>query len=80
MALSPEPLRFANEQADLSALMEEMRFRDELMGLIVGPGRERERMRELARVRFDKLIPRLPQDLEPPGWDGTQPEFTHAEV
>lgn len=76
MALvADEPLRFANEAMDLSELMAEMTIRD---GLFESAKRERERMRELARVRFDKLIPRgVSQDMVSPGWDGTQPEFTH---
>lgn len=75
MALvADEPLRFANEAMDLSELMAEMTIRD---GLFESAKRERERMRELARVRFDKLMPRVQQDMVSPGWDGTQPEFTH---
>lgn len=75
MALvADEPLRFANEAMDLSELMAEMTIRD---GLFESAKRERERMRELARVRLDKLMPRVQQDMVSPGWDGTQPEFTH---
>lgn len=62
-----EELRFAGNEADLGSLMEQRELRQ--AGLLLLE-RERERMKELMRLRLDKMLGR------PPGWDGTEPMET----
>jgi hypothetical protein len=57
-------LRFAGDEADLGSLMEQRDLRQADLLLLE---RERERMKELMRVRLDKMLGR------PAGWDGTEP-------
>lgn len=62
--------RFAGEGLDLAALMEEAAGRGETLALIEEFSRERERMKELARLRSDKLVGPA---VIAHGWDGTEP-------
>lgn len=62
-----EELRFAGQEADLGALMQQRDVRQAGLGLIA---LEQERLRELMRVRLDKALGR------PTGWDGTEPMET----
>jgi hypothetical protein len=62
-----EELRFAGNEADLGLLMEQRELRQ--AGLLLLK-REQERMKELMRLRLDKMLGR------PPGWDGTEPMET----
>lgn len=62
-----EELRFAGQEADLGELMQQRDSRQAGLELIA---LERERLRELMRVRLDKALGR------PMGWDGTEPMET----
>lgn len=62
-----EELRFAGQEADLGALMQQRDSRQAGLELIA---LERERLRELMRVRLDRALGR------PMGWDGTEPMET----
>lgn len=62
-----EELRFAGQEADLGLLMDQRALRHAELGLV---DRERERMKELMRLRLDKALGR------PMRWDGTEPMET----
>jgi hypothetical protein len=62
--------RFAGDEMELGALMEEAAGRAETLALVDGFQKERERMKELARLRGDKLVGPA---VIAHGWDGTEP-------
>ena len=70
-------VRFAGDQASLAALAERELMGDLRLEMIQAflANRELDRMRELARVRMDKLRGGLPGELIASGWsDGTGAE------
>jgi hypothetical protein len=63
-------VRFAGDEADLAALMEEELIRDAQLEMLAAfvINRERERMREIMRLRSDKLTGMSPAQLMGGGW------------
>jgi hypothetical protein len=62
-------IRFAGDEADLAALMEEELIRQVMLGQTIETwARERERMREIMRLRTDKLIGGSPAGLMQGAW------------
>lgn len=71
MQLPDSPVRLAGEEMDLSGLISSMQLRESMLRT------ERQKLRELMRLRMDKLIPGTltKADEVPPLWDGTEPPF-----
>jgi hypothetical protein len=65
-------VRFAGDEADLAALMEEELIREAQLEMLAAfvLNRERERMREIMRLRTDKLIGGSPAQLMEDAWLG----------
>jgi hypothetical protein len=71
-------MRFADQEADLSALMAEAMKRDGELQAWREMGQGSERMRDLMRPRFDKMVRLEDEDKKVAlGWDGTEPAVAY---
>lgn len=71
-----DEVRFAGDEADLAALIEEELIRELQLELLADfiMGRERERMREVMRLRADKLMGLSADQLMAEAWAGGAPD------